>query len=431
MKGPSLSVGGYRSVATIPAHIFADNVHPPVMEFNLPEPDERLNNTPQLAYCLCLLKTDPSSDDIFDSVAQKWVQTTKKDVDEQERLTTIATEVIRTFKRDEFKDAKVVAEVVYLAPALDKEVARDLLCEFYSGIDRSGLLKIHQLEGLAQLIQGADQGHLNADDLVKILGLLSDRLKDTHKQSSEHMHHLTLAVSHVLDAMADTNITGLSREMLLEPLSTYLKELRRSKDPYLIYQAAYAHQALLCVPDNEPMWQTVLRRTGKVIFGLSGVAKALREMDLPKFFECLDKAGAAEIVHMVATAYEGVTLLVESGKGFRECLKESFGSKGKRAWYSALQGADVLIRNGELASFRELVCEGPCRLDPAFQWGVCQRLGEIAANPMWNEDIRRSAIEFLGEIYRNDEVWGQHVHVKQWALNILMQLASPSETQRT
>ncbi|KAF9347858.1 hypothetical protein BGX34_002841, partial [Mortierella sp. NVP85] len=53
-----------------------------------------------------------------------------------------------------------------------EKVARDLLCEFCSGIDHSGLLKIHQLEGLAQLIQGPNQDHLSADDLVKILGLL-------------------------------------------------------------------------------------------------------------------------------------------------------------------------------------------------------------------------------------------------------------------
>jgi len=405
-------------------------VDPPAIEYHLPGSDERLTNTPQLAYCLYLLNAHHSPDDTLDPTAHNWLNTIEGDADEQDRLKTMATEVIKAFKRDELKDAKTVAEVVYLAPALDKDSFQSLLGLFYSGIDHSGLLKIHQLEGLAQSIQSSDQGHLGADDLVKILGLLSTRLKDTHQQSPHHMHQLTLAVSHVLDAMADTRVTGLDRETLHEPLSTYLKELKESKDPYLVYQAAYAYQATLCVPDNETAWQAAVRRTGKVLFGLSGMAGAMKDLDLLKFIENLEsiQKGVAGAVHIVATAYVGVISLAESGQSLLECLKESFESKGKRAWYSALRGADTLIRNRKLASFKRLVCEVPCRLDPAFQWGVCQRLGELAANPMWDTNTRRSAIEFLGEIYRNDNVWGQHPSVKLWILNILMQLAATSQT---
>ena len=85
-----------------------------------------------------------------------------------------------------------------------------------------------------------------------------------------------------------------------------------------------------------------------------------------------------------------------------------------------------MIQDGELATFKKLVCEAPCRYDPAFQWGVCQRLGEMAANPMWGDQTRQSAIAFLGEIYKNDEAWGQQEGVNQWILNILMQLSSES-----
>jgi hypothetical protein len=229
--------------------------------------------------------------------------------------------------------------------------------------------------------------------------------------------------------MADIKVTGLDREMIHEPLSDYLEGLRGSSDPFLVYQAAYAHQALMCVPDNESVWQSAMRRTKKLGFGVTGIASAVKGLDLTKLIESLEKiqegvAGAGEIVHVVATAYAGVTSLAESGKSFRECLKESFDERNKRAWYSALQGADVLIRNGSLASFKKLVCEAPCRLEVPFQWGVCQRLGDVAANPMWDADTRQSAVVFLGEIYSYDDVWGQEASIKQWILNILMQLTS-------
>jgi hypothetical protein len=397
------------------------------MEPRLPEPDERLNNTQQLVCCLGLLKAAQSADITFSSIAHDWLQTVQKDTDEKDRLHGMVPDIIRVFKAEKIKDTKAVAEVVCLAPVLNKEEFHDLLSEFYSRIDHSGLLDISQLEGLAQLIQDADLGHLSADDLVKILGLLSTRLIDTHQQSSQHMYQLTMAVSHVLDAMADTKVTDLDREKLHEPLSLYLNDLKKSSDPFLVYQAAYASQALLCIPDDEATWQAAMRRTRKVIQGVSGLVSATTTLDLDKLIEGLENiqlgcAGASRITGAIKTTYDELT----RDAGFVASIKEGFSFERKRDWYSALRGADVLIRDGQLATFRKLVCEAPCRCDPAFQWGVCQRLGEIAANPVWNEGTCRSATAFLGEIYRNDDAWNQHASVKRWILNVLMQLSSTS-----
>ena len=416
-------------IVTIPTHIFVENIRPPAVEFKLPEAYGRLSNTQQLVYCLSLLQVSHSTDNVLEPGVHRWLQATLMDTEEQERLNTMAMEVIRVFKRDELKDAKTVAEVVCLSPVLNKDAFHGLLSEFYSGIDHSGLLNLHQLDGLAQLIQGADPGHLSADDLIKILDLLSKRLRDTHQQSTHHLCQLTIAVSHVLDAMADTKVIGLDRETLHEPLSAYLKELKGRSDAYLVFQAAYAYQALLCVPDNETAWQAAMRRTGKVVLGVAGLASAVKGLDLIKFIEGLEDiqkgiGGASTVVRVAKTAYDGVSTLASSGQGFMESLKEGLSFDRKRDWYSALRGADVMIRNGELATFRKLVCEAPCRLDPAFQWGVCQRLGEIAANPSWDVLTRRSAVEFLGEIYQNDTSWGQQASIKQWIINILVQLAS-------
>jgi hypothetical protein len=53
----------------------------------------------------------------------------------------------------------------------------------------------------------------------------------------------------------------------------------------------------------------------------------------------------------------------------------------------------------------------------------------MAANPIWDAETRRSAISFLGEIYKGDAAWGYQPIVKQWVLNILMQLSSLSDDE--
>jgi len=407
---------------------------PPAIDFKPPEPDARLKDTPQLACCLGLLQTDCEPFSVLDIATRNWLEVTIREPDEKERLMTLATDVIRAFKRDEFKDAKVVAEVVHLAPVLDNEDFRYLLKEFYSGIDQSGLLDVHQLVGLAQLVQNARSGYLNADDLVKILGLLSTRLRDTHQQSIIHLYQLTMAVSHVLNAMADTEVRGLDRERIHGPLSSYLDGLKGSSDPFLIYQAAYAYQALLYIPDDETLWQATMRRTGKVIKGMFGLMSAVKGLDLDRFIEGLASiqqglVGASKVFGIVRKTYDEVTSLADSGQTFFNCLKEGFSFSCKCAWYPALRGADVLIQDGQFADFRKLVCEAPCRQDVAFQWGVCERLEGIATNPKWEFDIRECAILFLGEIYRNDAVWGHLPTVKQWILDILMRLSTQPSTQ--
>ncbi|KAF9955508.1 hypothetical protein BGZ65_003346, partial [Modicella reniformis] len=208
---PSDPPGPIGDIATVSSDIFRENMRPPAVVFTPPEADERLKDTRQLACCLGLLRACQSPDDILEPITRSWLQALEKDEDEQERLQMLVKEVIRAFKRDELKDSKTIAELMYLAPVLGKEDFRFLLKELYSGVDQSTLLDIHQLEGLAQLIQNADLDYLDADDLVKILGLLSTRLKETHRQSPQHIYRLTLTISRVLDAMADARVKDLDR----------------------------------------------------------------------------------------------------------------------------------------------------------------------------------------------------------------------------
>jgi len=333
----------------------------------------------------------------------------------------LATDVVRAYKRAEIKDTKIITEVLYLAPVLENDTFQDLLIEFCHEVKKSILLNTTQLDGLARLLQGAKPKQLKVDDLNNILMLLIDRLQGTREESSKSIYQLLLATSCVLDSMVDAEVEGIDRVRTHEPLLNYLKSLENKPESYLVYQAAYAYQALLCVPDNEKKWQAGVRRAGKVIQGVSGLVSAVKGLDLNMFVEGL--GDIRDGVDVVSKLIGNVVTLTKSGKDLMTSLKEGLSFDQKRKWYSALRGADTFIRDGKLATFRELVYKVPCRSDPAFQWGVCQRLGEIAANPLWESDTRREAIVFLGEIYRND-AWGQLVDIKQWILDILRQLST-------
>ncbi|KAG0298942.1 hypothetical protein BGZ98_010428 [Dissophora globulifera] len=411
---------------------FVQDKNPPIIEYKLPEPDERLVNTHQLVYCLGLLKAPPSSEDLRQSSALSWVQATRNNEDEQERLNTLTTNLVRAFIRDELKGPTAIAEVACIAPFLNRDDFRRLLELFIGSIEKSTLLDIHSLEGLAKLVQGASEGYVEAADLVKILEVLNKRLQTTHAQTQSYIYQLMLAVSCVLDAMADCKVEGLDRVTLHECLSGYIRELKGSTDPHMVYLAAYAFQALECVPDNESPWQATKRRAGNVMQGVLSLAKAVKGLDIDSFLNGIQHIedgldGAVKVFQTLQDGYNNVTALVDSGQGLFEALRDGLSFDRKRSWYSALRGIDRVLRDGQLSKFRTLVFEAPCRRSLAFQWGVCQRLGDLAANTAWDAESREDALEFLAEIYQNDAVWGHHKHIKQKILDILLHLQQQSE----
>ncbi|KAF9998428.1 hypothetical protein BGZ80_006790, partial [Entomortierella chlamydospora] len=71
--------------------------------------------------------------------------------------------------------------------------------------------------------------------------------------------------------------------------------------------------------------------------------------------------------------------------------------------------------------------EAPCQHDPAFRLGVCQRLGEIAANPIWDLNARKCAVEFLRKLYIDDANDDQHTNINQWIFYVLGHLTESSK----
>ncbi|KAF9933774.1 hypothetical protein BGZ67_004145 [Mortierella alpina] len=443
------SQGSRSDIAHLPAKIFPQDVAVRSSQKNeLPMPDAPFVSTLQLVYCLGLLsklQTPPphtpstSNDDNGDlcEAEQQWVQMLSEDTNEQERLQALESKLIAEFMDDDLKDSSAVAEIVCLAPILTQPHYRRLLGHFIDTIENSTLLEFALLNGLSHLIQSAagHTGYLRQSDLVSILRVLSLRLQRTHQQSSEDLYQLVRAVSNVLDAMADSAVQGLDRVEIHEPLRAYLDGLRgENSDPYLVYHAAYAYQALQYVPDNESPVQSVMRRTRAVVSGISGLVSAVKGLDLNHFMEGLEQIqdGLAGAAQMAKAGFKGVAAaveLVDKGVGLVDSLKEGFSFSIKSAWYPALRGADAFLRNGQLYQFRTLVCEAPCRRDPGFQLGVCLRLGEMAADPSWDVSTRHQAVDFLGELYTNEDAWGQEYIIKQWIFTTLTQLSDTPNSE--
>ncbi|KAF9093480.1 hypothetical protein BGX27_001610, partial [Mortierella sp. AM989] len=411
--------------------IFSHNVVLPVTKYELPQDDARVASTLQLAYSLSLMLPSSISENKLDA-SDSNTQQNIVNSDEQDRLRNISTNIVRAFIRDELKKPDVVAEVVSLAAVLDQDDFRELLRAFVDGIEHSVLLKVHLLDGLAHLIRNAAPGYIDVDDIVKILGLLNMRLERTHLQSSQHIYRLAMTVSRVLDSMVDSQVKGLKREQLHEPLLIYLKDLQASSDPYMIYQAAYAYQALQYISDDETIFQATLRRTGKVVQGISGVVSAVKALDLNRFLQGLGdlQKGPADPGNAIVAAndaYQHARTLAESGQNLFESLKEGLSFGCKRTWYPALRGLDLLVQEGRLVEFEKLIRKAPCRQDPAFQWGVCQRLGEIAVSTLWDSDIRQCATLYLGEFYRDNVIWGRQASIEPLIHCIFSELTGSSD----
>ncbi|KAF9111875.1 hypothetical protein BGW39_004220, partial [Mortierella sp. 14UC] len=276
--------------------VFKQNVNPPAVRVSLPEIRTRIDTTPQLALCIGLLpkegdivdqQEDQLQDLTSDATARlSWGQAVKQDPIEKDHIRWLGVRMVDEFAKDASKDSTEIAEMVLLGPVLDNETYRRLLQHIITNYDQFVLLDVDLLQGLVQLVQSAPREALLPDDLVKILSILRVRLEGTHQQSSVHPFHLTLAVSRVLDVMADHKVKDLNRVTEHEPLSGVLSGLKGSSDPYLMYQACYAFQALQYVPDDETALQAVLRHSSGVVDGLVKVT-AVFKLDVGAVLEGL------------------------------------------------------------------------------------------------------------------------------------------------
>ncbi|KAF9907920.1 hypothetical protein BX616_000302, partial [Lobosporangium transversale] len=228
--------------------------------------------------------------------------------------------------------------------------------------------------------------------LILISGIGQDTILDTHL-----LEGLAQLIQHAPPGYLDSD--DLTRILALSP---HLHDAHEYSDDHLYRLAVAVSHVLDTMVNNQVKG---LKRE-KTYMPLTAYLKRLQDSSDP---------------YLVLRGYGGTASLHETGATFKQCVEKVLSFSRKTAWYPVLRGADILLQRGELAKFKILACKVSCRLDLAFQWGLCQRLGHIASDPQWAMDTRRDAVAFLGEIYKNDRDYFQ---IKQWILHVLRKLAS-------
>ncbi|KAF8944285.1 WD_REPEATS_REGION domain-containing protein [Haplosporangium gracile] len=429
--------------------IFPQNMTRPVVKAELPLLGARISHTPQLVFCNHLLPRQPllpslsstgmepaspaSSENStrsnimrLDESWNTWLEAIEQDPTEQDRLRWLPKKLVDEFANEVTNNATAIAKAVLLGPIFDRETYRNLLCCFISKFEATKLLDIDLLQGLVQLVQSASSGYLVDDDLIWILRVLYKRFEATHfpdLEEKKHLHpcnhvlHLTVATSRLLDIMVE------DKDQRSCPLRDLLHKLRTFDDPYLRFQVAYAYNALQHVPDDETTLQMIMRFAGGLTMATAGAASVFKIDPESLIMGIGNIQQAIAHAHDIAKSIkEGAQSLRAGGEGIVDSILKSFVSGQKRAWYLALHGAQVMIRNGQLADFKEALLALACRHDRDFQWGICQLLGEIIHDPLWDNSTQLQAINCLGELYNNQD-WGRDVSIKKWILTILRQIS--------
>ncbi|KAF9383582.1 hypothetical protein BGX21_001543 [Mortierella sp. AD011] len=416
-------------------NVFPANISQDSQAIELPEFSQPFTSISQLIHCVTLIhdyhNPSGSSDKILTDKEHKWLQKISNYSEFQKKIQELPGLIITIFTNDNSKPPASVSEVVLLAPVLQKQRFRGLLCSFVEKVNSSKeIIQEYLLEGMAQLIQNSPDGYLDSNDLVQILNLLINLLQNVHGQDTKIVYQLVSTISRLLDAMADIKVHDVDRTLLCS-LSACLEGLMHYNDSCVVYQAAYASQALLYVPDDVSPTQLVMQRAVKVFKGASTIVRAVKGFDIDGFIDGLADIQRGlpitEIYDLAKTAYEGYKSLKESGQDFYSAVKECISFDKQSAWYPALRGIDILVTTGQLAEFKELVNKASCQPQRLFLWGVTERLGRIAIESKWKLHVQCHAIDFLSEIYSNDQRWGQQADVKQWILQVLIQVKGTTD----
>ncbi|KAG0369979.1 hypothetical protein BGX24_002217 [Mortierella sp. AD032] len=413
----------------------ADAFKPTVRSPTPIHPQARIESTLQLVFCARLLLEDqqlstsqssPTGVCVLDDAGRRWFDAIQGDPPAQARIHWLVSRLVTEFLKDPAPGPEAIFEVVVLGPVLCQVDYRTLLSGFIERFDDSALLNVNLLQGMIQLLQSAPSGGLTDDDLVRIVSSIRKRLESTHAPDRVHVYQLVVAVSKVLEVMVRGEVKGLNRQRDHQSLLATLCNLKGvNDDEFLKFQAYYAYQMLLYLPDDETSFQAFWRYAESVAVGVSAVASVFK-------LDPLSALAAVEHIQQVAgNAIDVVKFSIDGARAFQstageatQAAEKTYWSQKKQPWFLALQAGCLFVQDGRLVDFNILVCDATRRFDVNFQRGVCQILGEVALSPLWDDGSRRSAIDFLGELCKTDAGLKKDVMVRKWVATILQQISS-------
>jgi len=288
-------------------------------------------------------------------------------------LQELALAVIEAFAREQVKTQKLINEVMVLAASEHEEIIRALLEQFIQPIRDRVLLDANLLEGLAEVLRHSNPALLNADDLSKILDVISEKLDNLHQQGSEpKLLSLIQGISKVLAAMADANVKGLSRVEQHEPLYQSLSTLIEDKgtDFHCRHAALYARQALVRVPDDETKLQSAIRRIIKIGQGLNSLNDAFQQ--------------------------KSPLELLNAFISFKEAFKYQVRQK---SWYDALRYAELLIECNHFTGFEEFIKNSDYYTQEGTLYGIIRLLNRTIETH-FDLDIRCNALKLLTQLWQ-------------------------------
>ncbi|KAF8962801.1 hypothetical protein BGZ46_001109 [Entomortierella lignicola] len=369
----------------------------------MPAVGEVMDHTVQLVQGIRLLAESSESSTTTlltsNSSLSEWVQAIKEHPAEIEYLHHLANKMVERFIALPYKGPDNIREIVLLGLILDKDTHRKLLNSFLGEFEKSSLVDLDLLLGMIQLVQDAPPKSLRSDSLIQIIRAIRRRLEDPAQKKGEYLANLVLSATRILIIMVACEVKELDRVQEHEPLMKLLVSLKDSTDPLVRFQAKYACQVFRSIPDDETGFQEFRRHVVDFTGGLFQMSHLIKmELD---------------------GVVDGLPGVIKGGRGLLGMMKKALATEGGSPWYQSVLQAEKLAQQGKLADLNKLICEGPCRRAPLFQWGVCQLLGEIAVDQSWNSDTRSQAVKLLGQMFKFNIGPEGNVEIRKWVLTVL------------
>ncbi|UUM22245.1 NACHT domain-containing NTPase [Mycoavidus sp. SF9855] len=342
--------------------------------------------------------------------------------DQKNDLVTLADKIIDIFTHRS-KTMEIMREIVPLSKIPNKVLYGRLISETVNVLASPQYSIMSEVAaGLAVMIRNSPrEAEINLKELLETLKKCLEKAKETGEMGRGCLLSLLQATSQLLDAIVQSSIRTnvrieISRENLKNPLMRILSEfIRELKEPELTYQANYAYQALMNIPNDEShlhqIWRHIYNIGGSAVLIASGITS----QDISKFVDALDrlKPESDSLLHCYEKSRISLNKMRRSFKGER--------SANYNELYIELKTIDFLLDGNQLDQFEYVVRKSGYCKDKFYLQALCQRLERIATTIPENE-IAKKAIEFLGDLVH----WNNSKDVVQSVANALKRLEKQS-----